>query len=63
VLRENADAGGCLAIAPGDRAAWREALERILTDPTFAARLGAEAVTRPLPAWEDTAAAIAAALQ
>ena len=63
VLRENADAGGCLAIAPGDRAAWREALERILTDPTFAARIGAEAVTRPLPAWEDTAAAIAAALQ
>lgn len=62
VLRENADAGGCLAVAAGDRAAWRQALERILTDPALAARLSAEAVTRPLPAWTDTAEAIAAAL-
>jgi len=62
VLRENADAGGCLTAAPGDRSAWREALERILTDPTLAARLGAEAMARPLPAWEDTADTLAAAL-
>lgn len=63
VLRENADAGGCLAVAVGDRAAWREAIERILTDPTVADRLGAEAVSRPLPAWEGTADALAAALR
>jgi len=62
VLRENADAGGCLAVPAGDRAAWRQAMERILTDPALAERLGTEAVTRPLPAWADTAETIVTAL-
>ena len=53
VLRENADAGGCLAVPAGDRAAWRQAMERILTDPALAERLGAEAVTRIAPASRD----------
>lgn len=63
VLRENADAGGCLAVPTGDRAAWREALAAILTDDALAGRLGAAATQRPLPTWADTADALATALR
>lgn len=63
VLRENADAGGCLPVAVGDRAAWRQAIERIVTDVALANRLGAEAMARLLPAWKDTADTLAAALR
>jgi glycosyltransferase involved in cell wall biosynthesis len=55
VLRENADAGGCLPVAPNDPAAWREALRRVLTEDALQVRLGAEALTRPLPTWAETA--------
>jgi glycosyltransferase involved in cell wall biosynthesis len=62
VLRENADAGGCLAVAPNDMAAWKSALRAILTDPAVGQKLQAEAAARTLPRWADTAAALRAAL-
>lgn len=62
VLRENADGGGCLPAAVNDRAAWIEALRRVLTDDALIARLTGEATTRPLPTWADAAAALRAAL-
>jgi glycosyltransferase involved in cell wall biosynthesis len=63
VLRENAGAGGCLPVAVGDHSAWRQAIERIVTDSTLAAQLGTEAMTRPLPSWRDTADTLAAVLR
>jgi glycosyltransferase involved in cell wall biosynthesis len=63
VLRENAGAGGCLPVAASDRAAWRDALRRILTDDTLAARLATEAATRPLPTWRESAGTLAAGLR
>ncbi|MDP3073616.1 MAG: glycosyltransferase [Opitutaceae bacterium] len=62
VLRENADAGGCLGVAADDRAAWRDALRRIVTDDALVARLGSEALVRPLPPWRAAADALATAL-
>ncbi len=62
VLRENADAGGCLPVALNDRDAWREALRQILTDDALHARLTREATTRPLPTWADAAQTIRRAL-
>jgi hypothetical protein len=62
VLRENADAGGCLAVAPGDVAAWKSALRAILTDAVVGQKLRAEAAARTLPRWADTAAELRAAL-
>lgn len=62
VLRENADAGGCLPVTPGDPAAWRNALRGVLTDDALVNRLTAEAVTRTLPTWREAAATLAAAL-
>lgn len=63
VLRENADAGGCLAVPVGDVAAWTAALRRILADDTLHRDLAAAAVARPLPTWADTAAQIRSALR
>ncbi|HXC01652.1 MAG TPA: glycosyltransferase [Opitutaceae bacterium] len=62
VLRENADAGGCLAVAPNDMAAWKSALRAVLTDPAVGQKLRAEAAARTLPRWADTATALRAAL-
>lgn len=62
VLRENADEGGCLPVALNDRAAWREALRRILTDEVLHARLTHEAVTRRLPTWAAAAQTLRAVL-
>jgi glycosyltransferase involved in cell wall biosynthesis len=59
VLRENADGGGCLAAAPNDLAAWREALREVLTDAALAVRLQNEATTRALPTWRETAETLA----
>jgi glycosyltransferase involved in cell wall biosynthesis len=61
-LLENAAGGGCLPVACGDRAAWKAALRSVLTDDTLRARLAAEAGSRPLPTWADTARALRAAL-
>ena len=62
VLRENASAGGCLAVAPGDLTAWKSALRAVLTNGAVAQELQAAAVARPLPRWADTAAELRAAL-
>ncbi|MEY2881440.1 MAG: hypothetical protein RLZZ15_3820 [Verrucomicrobiota bacterium] len=62
VLRENADGGGCLPVALHDRAAWREALRRLLVDDAWHARLTGEATTRPLPTWGEAAETLRAAL-
>lgn len=58
VLRELTAGGGCLTAAPDDRAAWGEALRRVLRDPGCAADLRAAATRRPLPTWAETGAAL-----
>jgi glycosyltransferase involved in cell wall biosynthesis len=63
VLRENADAGGCLAVAPGDVAAWKSALRAVLTDTAVVQKLQAAAAVRTLPRWADTATALRAAIE
>ena len=62
VLRENADGGGCLSVAPNDRAAWTTGLRRILTDDALYGRLAHEAISRELPTWKAAAQTIGAAL-
>ncbi len=62
VLRENADGGGCVLVPTGDRAAWREALGRMLADDAEWGRLRGEAVARPLPTWREAAAVLRAGL-
>ncbi len=62
VLRENADAGGCFPVAVNDTAAWTSALEHVLTDQALVEKLAAEAASRPLPTWADTAQQLRAAL-
>jgi glycosyltransferase involved in cell wall biosynthesis len=58
VLRENADAGGCLTARVNDAADWQEKLRVVLTDQAVGARLRQEARARPLPRWADTARAM-----
>jgi glycosyltransferase involved in cell wall biosynthesis len=62
VLRENAGAGGCVAIAANDTAAWKLALRTVLTDAGVREKLRTGALERSLPRWADTAAALRAAL-
>lgn len=62
VLRENADGGGCVTAAVSDRAAWRQAIVRVLTDDALHARLSTEARTRELPTWANAAAVLRAGL-
>ena len=62
VLREIADAGGCMVVAPNDREAWVSALRMALADDVGWRRLAAEARSRPLPVWADTARTLAGAL-
>lgn len=62
VLRENADGGGCLPVPLNDRAAWRDALRKVLTDGGLDARLRREAATRDLPTWANAAAQLRHAL-
>jgi glycosyltransferase involved in cell wall biosynthesis len=62
VLRENAGGGGCLPVAGGERAAWTDALRRILADEALHARLTREAGSRPLPTWAAAAVALRATL-
>lgn len=63
VLRENADAGGCVTVTPGDRDAWCEALRAIVSDDVLHARLTAEALRRPLPTWGACAEILRASLK
>jgi len=62
VLRENADAGGCVPVAPNDLDGWRTALRRILTDPEHHGNLVQAALDRPLPTWSDSAKSLLARL-
>ncbi len=62
VLRENADAGGCLPLSVNDRAAWVDGLRRVLRDDALIASLRASATARPLPTWSEAAATIRAGL-
>ena len=62
VLRENADSGGCLPVALNDRAAWCDALRRILTDDALHVRLTREATTRHLPTWAEAAQTLRSSL-
>ncbi|MDI1249146.1 MAG: glycosyltransferase [Lacunisphaera sp.] len=62
VLRENADAGGCLLAKVNDRADWVARLRTVLTDEAVCRRLQAEAMSRPLPCWADTAQTLRSAL-
>jgi len=55
VLRENAEGGGCLPVAVNDRAAWKDALRRVLTDDALQGRLAGEATSRTLPTWAAAA--------
>jgi len=58
VLRENADAGGCLTATMNDGADWERKLAHLLSDESEAARLRREAVARPLPTWAETGEAL-----
>jgi glycosyltransferase involved in cell wall biosynthesis len=63
VLRENADGGGCLVVAPNNHAAWARALQQVVDDQTTHARLVTEATTRPLPTWSAAAHLVAESLK
>lgn len=62
VLRENADAGGCLVARGNNLADWTTKLRTVLTDPDENRRLQAAAMARTLPRWAETAAALRRAL-
>jgi len=55
VLREQAEGGGCVLVAPDDLPAWVFALRKILTDDGHALQLRNEARQRRLPTWRDAA--------
>lgn len=62
VLRENTAGGGCVPVALNDRAAWKSALRRVLTEPSMQAILTSEATTRALPTWAGAAQTVRQAL-
>jgi len=55
VLREIADAGGCLMAKVNDAGDWAARLRKVLTDQEECRRLQREAMARPLPRWSQTA--------
>ena len=63
VLRENTRGGGCLPVALNDRAKWRAALRRVLTEHSMHAILTSEATSRALPTWAGSADTLRRALQ
>lgn len=63
VLRENTEGGGCLLARTDDAADWAGKLRTVLQDGAALRRLRAEAVSRPLPRWAETAAEILRPLQ
>ncbi len=63
VLRENADGGGCVAVAVNDKTAWCDALHAVLTDDERHAQLRREALARALPTWGETAAILGRGLE
>ena len=54
VLRENADAGGCVSLPLDRPAQWQETLHRLLTDDTAWSRLAQDAGARRLTFWCET---------
>jgi len=62
VLRENADAGGCLVARVNDAADWVAKLRTVLTDMDENRRLQTAAMARTLPRWTETAGALRRAL-
>ncbi len=62
VLRENADAGGCLIARTNDADDWAGKIRVVLTDDAENRRLQTAAMARELPRWRETATAILKAL-
>lgn len=62
VLRELADAGGCVVAKVNDLAEWRAKLAPLLRNTALAENLAREAVTRSLPTWRETAQSLLADL-
>lgn len=63
VLRENADYGGCVVAQTNDHGDWTTKLRGVLSDAALQRRLRAEAVSRSLPTWQQTAEALLAGLR
>lgn len=63
VLRENTAGGGCLPVTLNDRVKWKAALRRVLSGDALRPILAAEATSRSLPTWAETAAAVRTALE
>lgn len=63
VLRELADAGGCVMPRVNDVADWREKLRPLLADVAAAETLARVAVARPLPTWAEAGAMLRAELR
>jgi glycosyltransferase involved in cell wall biosynthesis len=63
VLRENADGGGCVAVAVGDRSAWGKTLRAVLSENALATKLRTETRARSLPTWSESASILRAGLQ
>lgn len=63
VLRENADHGGCVVAKTNDLGDWTAKLGALLSDASLQRRLRAEAVSRPLPTWKQTAEALLSGLR
>lgn len=63
VLRENANAGGCVTATVNDSEVWRKELRAVLTDDAKIHAMKTEAMSRPLPRWADTAKALLKALR
>lgn len=54
-LLETAEGGGCLPLPAGDLGAWTQGVRRIVQDADLAGGLAAQARSRALPVWADTA--------
>jgi FkbM family methyltransferase len=52
-MAEVAEGGGCLMVDTRSPQALSQALERLVHDPALLARLGSEAVSRPISTWSD----------
>ena len=60
VLRENTDAGGCLALPTNDGQAWANGIRKVISNSALWARLADEAASRELPTWRDSAETVRA---
>jgi glycosyltransferase involved in cell wall biosynthesis len=62
VMRELAEAGGCIVVDMNDRTAIKEALKQLATDDELIVRLSREATSRELLDWQQHSAILADAL-